>query len=75
MSASVTVRVVADLGACQGYANCLVTAPEAFDLSEEGKVIVLHENLAALDQVLLADAVNSCPAAALRIEPISGTNA
>ncbi|WP_300679830.1 ferredoxin [Nocardioides sp.] len=61
-------RVVADLHACQGYANCLVNAPDVFDLSEEGKVAILVEDVSHLDRREIEDAVASCPAAALRLE-------
>lgn len=60
-------RVVADLTRCQGYANCLITAPEVFDLSDDGKVLVRDVDLALVDQATLAEAVASCPAAALTL--------
>ncbi len=34
-----TIKV--DLSKCQGYANCVVTSPDAFDLGDDGKVVLL----------------------------------
>ncbi|WP_340539262.1 ferredoxin [Nocardioides sp. GXZ039] len=62
-----SLRVVADLDACQGYANCLVNAPDVFDLSDDGKVVVLDVDLDTVDRTLLDEAIASCPATALRL--------
>ena len=36
------MQVTVDLSRCQGYANCVGTAPEIFDLDEEtGQAVVL----------------------------------
>ena len=60
------VNVVADLNVCQGYANCVVSAPDLFDLSEAGKVEVLVEGPA--DVSLARQAVEACPVGALRLD-------
>ena len=62
----VMVKMVADLNVCQGYANCVVTAPDLFDLSEDGKVEVLVERPA--DMSLARQAVEACPVGALRLD-------
>lgn len=61
------MEIIADLNRCQGYANCVVTAPEYFDLTDEGKVSVLRATVADGAEALVAEAVASCPAAALRL--------
>jgi ferredoxin len=60
------VTIVADLNVCQGYANCVVTAPDLFDLGEAGKVEVLVEQPADLS--LARQAVEACPVGALRLD-------
>ncbi|HEX5510218.1 MAG TPA: ferredoxin [Actinomycetales bacterium] len=60
------MRIIADLGKCQGYANCVVSAPEFFDLTESGKVDVL---VAVVDESAVPQqAVDACPVGALRLE-------
>jgi ferredoxin len=65
----VSWRVVVDLDRCQGYANCVVAAPEIFDIDEAtGTAILLQE---APDETLLSaveDAVRQCPAEAISLE-------
>lgn len=60
------VRIEADQDVCQGYANCVVTSPDLFDLNQSGKVEVLvgtpHDDAAA------RRAVAACPVSALRLE-------
>jgi len=61
-------RVVADMTKCQGYANCVVTAPDHFDLGEDGKVRVLSQALADDQLTVVREAIDACPVAALRLE-------
>lgn len=61
-----TIRVVADLNKCQGYANCVVTAPEVFDLGDSGKVEILVDEVNDTPEV--RQAVESCPVGALSLE-------
>jgi ferredoxin len=62
-------KVLLDLDRCQGYANCVVTAPDIFDLDEQtGTAILLQE---APDDALRAaaeEAVRRCPTEAISIE-------
>lgn len=64
-----SLRVVLDLDLCQGYANCVIAAPEVFDIDEAtGNAILLQE---APDEALRAsveDAVGQCPAEAISLE-------
>lgn len=62
------MRVVVDLDTCQGYANCVVEAPDLFDVDDEtGKAIVLMDEF---DSDLAGDAqraVDNCPVSAITI--------
>lgn len=62
------MRVVVDLNTCQGYANCVVEAPDLFDVDDDtGKAVVLVDTFAAD----LADdaqrAMDNCPVSAITI--------
>ncbi|MDV2476171.1 ferredoxin [Rhodococcus zopfii] len=61
-------KILVDLGKCQGYANCVVAAPDIFDLGDTGRVELLEATVAddRLDDV--REAIRSCPAAALTLE-------
>lgn len=56
-----------DVDACQGYGNCVEVAPEAFDVSDEGKVVLLRADFPDEERPRFEEAVRSCPMNALRI--------
>ena len=63
------MKIIADIEACQGYANCVIEAPDVFDIDESSaKVIVLNATPTPdlVDDVRRAAA--SCPVKALTIE-------
>lgn len=61
-------RVVADFAACQGYANCVVSADDAFDLDDDGIVVLLMEDVSEEDRARVEVAAKSCPVSALWLE-------
>ncbi|MBS2550455.1 ferredoxin [Catenulispora sp. NL8] len=65
----VKLRVVADRSKCMGAGMCALNAPEVFDQDEqEGLVVVLEPEPSAEHRYAVRDAVNLCPASALRFE-------
>lgn len=61
------IRVKANLKICDGFANCVTTAPDLFDIDDDDHVIVLHDEIADTSRSLLEEAVRSCPVSALTI--------
>ncbi|MEE2060759.1 ferredoxin [Rhodococcus artemisiae] len=61
-------ELIADLGKCQGYANCVVSAPDIFDLDDNGKVVLLATDVGPARENEALDAVRSCPATALTMK-------
>jgi 3-phenylpropionate/trans-cinnamate dioxygenase ferredoxin reductase subunit len=61
-------KVVADLTACQGYANCVVAADDVFDIDDDGVVVVLKATIDDSDRTRVEEAARSCPVSALRVE-------
>lgn len=62
------MKITVDQKACQEYANCIVEAPDVFDLDEEtGKVVVLipEPGPERYDEVRTAAA--SCPVRAITV--------
>ena len=59
--------VKADLGQCQGYANCVASADDTFDLDDDGVVVLLRTEIPELDRARVEAAAQSCPVSALTV--------
>jgi ferredoxin len=65
----VSLRVGLDLDRCQGYANCVVAAPEVFDIDEAtGTAILLQPTPDEALRAAVEDAVRQCPTEAISLE-------
>jgi ferredoxin len=65
----VSFRVVLDLDSCQGYANCVLAAPEVFDIDEKtGVAILLQENPDDAQRAAVEEAVRQCPTESISVE-------
>lgn len=60
-------RVVLDRDVCIGAGNCVLAAPKAFDLDDDGVVVLLDPDAASPEE--LEQAEGSCPSGAIRLEP------
>lgn len=60
--------VKADLSVCQGYANCVVDAPDVFDIDDDGIVVILRATVGDHERARVEGAANSCPVSALSVE-------
>lgn len=58
----------ADFGACQGYANCVDAAPDAYDIDDDGVVVLLKDSFTDDERTRIEEAARSCPVSALTIE-------
>ena len=62
------MRVTVDLSRCQGYANCVSTAPEIFDLDDDsGQAVVLTPEVSSEELEAARLAVDMCPAQAISL--------
>lgn len=61
-------RLLADFEACQGYGNCVTGAPDVYDIDDDGKVVLLTEEISEADRPRVEEAARSCPVNALRVE-------
>jgi ferredoxin len=59
----------ADLGLCQGYANCVAAADDYFDINDDGVVVVLKADVPESETARVEDAARSCPVSALSVDP------
>jgi ferredoxin len=63
----VPYRIESDTDVCQGFANCVMNAPDLFDLDDGDTVVVLRQEVGD-DEFAHADqAVRSCPVEALSL--------
>jgi 3-phenylpropionate/trans-cinnamate dioxygenase ferredoxin reductase subunit len=60
--------ITADLGTCQGYANCVLGADDYFDIDDDGIVVVLKTEVPEPDRPRVEEAARSCPVSALLVE-------
>lgn len=65
-------KMVFDSAKCQGYANCIIEAPEIWDFDEDADTAVLvqelpHESLRAKAEA----SARGCPAHAITVEEIA----
>jgi len=62
------MRIVTDPDRCTGNGLCMAHAPELFDQSEDGTVIVLQENPPAELEEAARRAAMHCPTEAITLE-------
>ena len=60
--------IKADVGACQGYANCVAGADDYFDIDDDGVVVLLKTDVPESEHARVVDAARSCPVSVLRVE-------
>lgn len=60
-------RIEANLGLCQGYANCVIEADDVFDVDDEGTVVLLSTEVPEADRERVEAAARTCPVNALTV--------
>lgn len=62
------MKIHLDLSLCQGYGNCVMEAPQEFDLDEEsGQAVLLREEVDEEARSRVEAAVLVCPMQAISI--------
>lgn len=63
------MKVTADRNVCIGAGNCVLTAPEVFDQSEEdGTVVLLHASPSDERRADVEEAAAACPSGAISVQ-------
>jgi ferredoxin len=63
------MKIVVDLNVCRAHGDCVVTAPEVFDLGDDDDVVNLLDSEPGEElRDKMQQAVNNCPTGAIRIE-------
>lgn len=58
------MRVTVDPSRCDGYGNCVMTVPDVFDLDDEGRAVVVEDEVEPGRADVLR-AVVACPYTAI----------
>jgi 2-keto-4-pentenoate hydratase len=67
------MRITVDLERCEGFASCVITAPDIFDLDDERSVAVVLEPAAGVHpRVQALEAAASCPVRAITVHDAAG---
>jgi ferredoxin len=61
------MRVLGDVDKCEGYANCVVAAPDVFTLDDDYIVQIADERPGEHQRAAVEEAVRACPKRALGI--------
>ena len=62
------MRVVVDFGICDLHGLCAETAPEVFEIGDDGALHVLNETPPDDLRAKVVSAVRACPTSAITIE-------
>lgn len=62
------MRVVIDTGRCLGNALCVASAPEVFDVDDDGTAFLLQEDPGPEQTDRIELAVRRCPTGALSLQ-------
>jgi ferredoxin len=62
------IRVVVDRELCQDHGQCVFSAPQVFELDEEGTLVQLQEEVDESLRDAVEEAADVCPVQAITIE-------
>lgn len=62
------MKICVDNDKCTAHGVCEEIAPEIFEVQDDGSLLILEENPSEEFRGRLQEAVNACPADAIRIE-------
>jgi ferredoxin len=62
------MRVRVDLDKCQGYGNCVLAAPDIFDVDDSNLVVLLADPIPDDRAADVRQAVRECPTGALAVD-------
>ena len=62
------VKAIVDRDSCRGYGNCLIAAPNVFDVDDDGLVIVLKDDISEDELSAVERAAYDCPTNSITIE-------
>ena len=61
------IKVIVDINLCQSHGDCVLAAPEVFELGDDD-LLRWKEEVDDVKRAELEEAVNVCPMTAIRLE-------
>jgi ferredoxin len=61
------MKIEIDLGLCQGHGQCVESAPEVFEIRDDGYAYLLVDAIPESERADVVDAAKRCPTEAIRI--------
>lgn len=61
------MEITVDVDKCCGYGDCVIAAPEVFDLGDDGIATVLPGAQPTMEHAM--DAADACPVSAIQVDP------
>jgi ferredoxin len=61
------MKIEIDLGLCQGHGQCVESAPEVFEIRDDGYAYLLVDAVRESERANVLDAAKRCPAEAILI--------
>ena len=65
------MKVIVDFSLCMSNAQCMMSAPEVFEIQEDGSLLVLNEHPGEELREKVETAARLCPTQAIKIERAS----
>jgi ferredoxin len=62
-----SMQVIVDMSLCEGNGQCVVEAPNVFDLDDLDNLILLNEHPSAVERANVDSAVRLCPKRAITV--------
>jgi len=62
------MKIVVDMAACMSNAQCMIAAPEVFEVREDGLLYILNETPPEELRAKVVEAARLCPTQAITIE-------
>lgn len=65
------MKITVDLERCEGFASCVISAPDLFDLDDERNVaVVLEPVVGSASRIPAFEAAASCPVQAITVHDV-----
>jgi ferredoxin len=62
------IRVLVDMDVCQNHGQCVFSAPQVFELDDDGDLVQLQEEVGEDLRAAVEEAADVCPVQAITIE-------
>ncbi len=62
------IKVLVDMDVCQNHGQCVFSAPQVFELDDDGDLVILQEDVDESLRDNVEEAADVCPVQAITVE-------